>query len=119
MSNFWHRSYVTMANNLYVARRGQNRTAVVSVAGRPLDPRLDLWNHSPDGFEWGYAGSGPAQLALAILAHEYGDDFAVAWHQRFKFAVIAAAPKEGWELASDTIHTIVADMIAKANSQEN
>ena len=30
---------------------------------RPLDPRLDLRRHSPDGFEWGYAGSGPAQLA--------------------------------------------------------
>src|SRR5204863_5783137 len=24
-------------------------------------------NHSPDGFAWGYGGSGPAQLALAIL----------------------------------------------------
>jgi hypothetical protein len=33
-----------------------------------LDPRLDLYNHSPNGFEWGYSGSGPAQLALAILA---------------------------------------------------
>lgn len=25
-----------------------------------LNPRLDLWNHSPTGFEWGYGGSGPA-----------------------------------------------------------
>lgn len=24
-------------------------------------------NHSPDGFNWGYTGSGPAQTALAIL----------------------------------------------------
>lgn len=24
-------------------------------------------NHSPDGFQWGYLGSGPAQLAFAIL----------------------------------------------------
>lgn len=24
-------------------------------------------NHSPDGFNWGYGGSGPAQLALAIF----------------------------------------------------
>ena len=23
-------------------------------------------NHSPDGFAWGYGGSGPAQLALAL-----------------------------------------------------
>jgi hypothetical protein len=35
---------------------------------RPLPLRLDLDNHSPTGFEWGYRGSGPAQLALALLA---------------------------------------------------
>ena len=33
-----------------------------------LDPRFDLRNHSPDGFGWGYNGSGSAQLALAILS---------------------------------------------------
>ena len=40
----------------------------------PLARRLDLRNHSPTGFEWGYEGSGPAQLALAILAHALQDD---------------------------------------------
>jgi hypothetical protein len=34
---------------------------------RLLDPRNDLMDHSPDGVSWGYAGSGPAQLALAML----------------------------------------------------
>jgi hypothetical protein len=29
----------------------------VTVDGRALRPRLDLWNHSPTGFEWGYGGS--------------------------------------------------------------
>jgi hypothetical protein len=28
---------------------------------------LDEVNHSPTGFEWGYNGSGPSQLAYAIL----------------------------------------------------
>jgi hypothetical protein len=37
-----------------------------------LPPRLDLFNHSPTGFNWGYSGSGPAQLALAILADHFG-----------------------------------------------
>ena len=41
---------------------------------RPLNPRRDLWNHSPDGFQYGYAGSGPSQLALAITAHIMGYD---------------------------------------------
>jgi hypothetical protein len=26
----------------------------VTVDGQPLNPRLDLWNHSPTEFEWGY-----------------------------------------------------------------
>lgn len=56
---------------------------------RPLPPRLDLMDHSPTGFEMGYAGSGPAQLALAILAEAVGDDLALAHHQAFKDDVIA------------------------------
>jgi len=57
--------------------------------GRPLRLRLDLDNHSPTGFEWGYPGSGPAQLALAILADALGNDRrAVRLHQPFKARVI-------------------------------
>lgn len=56
----------------------------------PLDPRTDLWNHSPDGFNWGYGGSGPAQLALAILADAtHSDETAVQLHQDYKWEVIA------------------------------
>ena len=47
---------------------------IVTVDGHLLDPRLDLRNHSPTGFEWGYAGSGSAQLALALLADHMRDD---------------------------------------------
>lgn len=39
-----------------------------------LDARRDLCNHSPDGFEFGYGGSGPLQLGLAILADVTRDD---------------------------------------------
>lgn len=68
---------------------------------RTLDPRLDLYPHSPDGFEWGYPGSGPAQLALAILADHLGNDRrALFLHQRFKDAVIALLPRERWTLPS-------------------
>jgi hypothetical protein len=47
---------------------------VVDVDGRrrPLATFEEIRNHSPDGFEWGYHGSGPAQLALAILADHFG-----------------------------------------------
>ncbi len=57
---------------------------------RAIDRRYDLHNHSPDGFEWGYAGSGPAQLALALCADALDDDDrALKIYQEFKFRVVA------------------------------
>lgn len=78
---------------------------------RPLDLRLDLRNHSPDGFEWGYNGSGPAQLALALLADAIGDDRALELYQRFKFKVIGPLPQEqDWTLTEEQILQHVADL---------
>ena len=39
----------------------------------PLAPSLSIKNASPTGFEWGYAGSGPSQLSLALLLDHCGD----------------------------------------------
>lgn len=87
---------------IYQGRR-KGYVAEVTVDGRPLNPRLDLWNHSPTGFEWGYGGSGPAQLALALLADHLGDtDQAVQLHQDFKFVVVAKLDRE-WKLTSEQI----------------
>ena len=36
---------------------------------KSLDPCLHIRAHSPDGFAWSYSGSGPHQLALALLCH--------------------------------------------------
>jgi hypothetical protein len=39
----------------------------ICLGGRVIEPlpmHLDLINHSPTGFAWGYNGSGPAQLAF-------------------------------------------------------
>jgi hypothetical protein len=73
--------------------RDTERAAIVFVVGdgdrHPLPLRLDLENHSPTGFAWGYGGSGPAQLALALIAHATGDDqLAVKLHQQFKWKLI-------------------------------
>ncbi len=71
----------------------------------PLPWRLDLWNHSPTGLNWGYGGSGPAQLALAMLADHLGkDEVAVHLHQQFKWNVISVLPiDEPWEISSQQI----------------
>ena len=84
----------------------QGHAVEVTVDGRPLNPRLDLWNHSPTGYEWGYRGSGPAQLALALLCDHLGDDEeSVALHHDFKRVVVAQLPYRGWELTSEEMDT--------------
>jgi hypothetical protein len=59
-------------------------------------PRRIIY-HSPDGFEWGYGGSGPADFALNILSVFIGQEAAQrgGLYQAFKFDFIAPMPKEG------------------------
>lgn len=54
----------------------------------------EVINHSPDGFAWGYGGSGPAQLALAILLLFMSTGEAFRLYQKFKFDVIAGVDKD-------------------------
>lgn len=76
---------------------------------RPLNPRNDLRNHSPDGFAWGYGGSGPAQLSLAILADLLGDKEAMVWYQPFKWRVIANLNQhEDWTPSEGQIREVLA-----------
>ena len=84
----------------------------------PLPLRLDLFNHSPTGFSWGYGGSGPAQLALALLADALGDDDRVIrLHQCFKFKVVACWPEsERWWITTEQI-TAVVNLIEQENVQ--
>ena len=91
----------------YEGRR-EGYAVIVTVDGRRLNPRRDLWNHSPSGFEWGYCGSGPAQLALAILADHCGNDKeALNLYQRFKWAVVAELPFRHWTVTSDEINQVL------------
>lgn len=53
------------------------------------DRSLELVNHSPDGFAWGYLGSGPAQLALAICLEIYEEPKALAYYQLIKETLVA------------------------------
>ncbi len=92
----------------YVGERTEDGCEVMVVhpeGGRePLDPRLDLRAHSHCGFNYGYAGSGPAQLALALLADALGDDErALRVYQTFKFKVVSRLKGDRFELTRDDI----------------
>lgn len=70
-------------------RSGYNRQVVVVEGGKSVDlspePSQDVVNHSPDGFNWGYSGSGPAQLALGLLLDVTGNrQIASQYYQLFK-----------------------------------
>ena len=76
-----------MAHNL----KGLINDRSVLLNGKPLSPIASqaVYNHSPDGFNWGYGGSGPAQLALAVLLELYGKEKALGNYQSFKWKIIA------------------------------
>jgi hypothetical protein len=80
-------------------------------SSRDLPLRLDLRSHSPTGPEWGYAGSGPAQLALALAADVLGDDEAAQdVYQRLKFKLVGRLPHDGWSLSEDQLRQAIQDI---------
>jgi len=76
---------------------------MVTVDGEPLDCRYDLLSASPSGFEWGYGGSGPATLAIAMVAHAFDDEFACQHYQQFKREVVVNLTEEGWTLRTSDL----------------
>lgn len=54
-------------SKIYEGDRYGHVTVHTDDGAYPLPLYLNVRNHSPTGFAWGYGGSGPSQLALAIL----------------------------------------------------
>ena len=89
-------------------------------SGRPATnvPHI-LERHSPTGFEWGYGGSGPADLALNIVEQTLRimgyqgpksallGGFVLTWtlYQSFKWEFIARAPEQGTRIPFSTLET--------------
>lgn len=78
----------------------------------PLPAWLEVANHSPTGFAWGYGGSGSAQLALAILCHYFeravghprdvAREMSLPLYQAFKWRTVAAF-EECWSLTTEEV----------------
>lgn len=94
---------VDNSQKVYYATQGSRQVYVEVLDGDSPDNIYALpdgtqhVNHSPTGFSWGYGGSGPAQLAFAVLLDFLSDcpgiDFAVeiarSHYQSFKWDKIA------------------------------
>lgn len=74
---------------------GSFESREIEINGQRLNPAPSqkVVNHSPDGFNWGYGGSGPAQLSLAILLLYWPKNMATKYYQDFKFKFIGGLPR--------------------------
>ena len=69
--------------------------------------------HSPDGFDWGYSGSGPTDAARCILIHYLGirmprttkksREVYVPHYRDFKLHFLSEAPEEGFTISEEQI----------------
>ena len=87
---------------------GNASTCEIWINKSLLDPALSLQyaKHSLDGFAWGYTGSGPGQLALAILLRFMPAEDALQLYQEFKNEVIAGWAHNDIKIGLDLQHEI-------------
>jgi len=99
------------------AEKGGPVGVIATVNGQPL---IHIVHHSPTGFEFGYGGSGPADLALSILANYFGEEPSEkalyhgrckCWkpHQDFKWRFIAPQQGNSFEITEDTISSWIVE----------
>ena len=99
----------------YNIKRIPNQGVIVTVTSKKgpyfLTPKHSqlLKNHSPDGFEYGYTGSGPSQLALALLADCCGDQTALKYYQTFKTDFVTGASGDKFDIFEKEIKEWVED----------
>jgi hypothetical protein len=78
------------------------------------DRSLGLVRHSPAGFDWGYVGSGPAQLACALLL-DYTDNETVAQKHYIQFRddvvsqLVCDGPADCWHLTGEDIEAALVE----------
>jgi Family of unknown function (DUF6166) len=102
--------------------RGKWDTNQVWIDDRELSPERSqaVVNHSPTGFSWGYGGSGPAQLALALLLEiARNTEMALLWYQDVKRHLIARLPQDDFAIDSqEIVDFIVNEVKAEFVSEE-
>ncbi len=92
---------------VYLADREKHGTDVYVDTGRRRYRLKRISRHSA-GFEWGYDGSGPADLALSILTDAVGTELAEKHYMAFKWVFVASLPFEGWTLKEEPIKAWIA-----------
>lgn len=99
---------------VYYVRRDAPGRVIATVAwtvnggadGHPL-PHLE--RHSPDGFEYGYGGSGPADLARSIVGEVLGQkDPSITLYSRLKMEWVSQLEGAGpHSISEDEVRKII------------
>lgn len=83
---------------------------------RILPLYTEIVNHSPTGFNFGYGGSGPSQLALAVMMDYLNDkERALNLYHQFKFKFIAPAHGNSFEITEAQIKIFLEEQNAKSS----
>jgi len=97
-------------SRLIRGERDVDGTARVYIGDELLAPGSALWhtslclrNHSPTGPNWGYHGSGPAQLAIVILLVVTDTEEAQRFYPLFRSGVLAGLRADRWTLRVELV----------------
>ncbi len=97
----------------YHGKRGGDHARVTVTEDGTTRPLRHIVHHSPTGFEWGYGGSGPADLALALCADVLGERPSVALYQAVKESLVCGIAEDEWHLSD----VVLLDHIARAKER--
>lgn len=111
------------SSKVYTAELPPCEGHIVWVTDGPAQYRLrHVVHHSPGGFEWGYEGSGPADLALSLCADILGPEpetrpifrgervGATAWdvHLQIRWRIVSHLPRgQGWTLTGQRLLDVI------------
>jgi len=89
----------------YIGRRYEDGNVVIVASGIKAEKLEHHVKHSPDGFEWGYSGSGPSELARCILWDFLGKEPTPAAYRDFTRVFIVGNKEDSWSIDSTDIAT--------------
>jgi hypothetical protein len=93
---------------------------LVYVDNQELDITRSLTiRHHADSFEWGYRGSGPTQLALALMLDLFDEKTALDWYLFFRNDIINELQHDNWVLLDTQIKDWLDNKLKKPDKDEN
>ena len=86
---------------------------------RRLQHHRGMYTHVPTGFEWGYGGSGPAELARALVVEVTGDpNPSPRLYEQLKARLVQQLSYAGWTLDEAAVRLQV-EAIAREIRQQD